>query len=35
VYLRLFDDNDMGSVHIKDGKAADDVVMWHRCQPVS
>ena len=35
VYLRLFDDNDMGSVHVKDGKADGDVVMWHRCQPVS
>jgi hypothetical protein len=35
VYLRLFDDNDMGSVHIKDGQAAGEVVMWHRCEPVS
>ncbi len=35
VYLRLFDDNDMASVHIKDGQADGDPVIWHRCKPVS
>lgn len=35
VYMRLFDDNDMASVHIKDGQMEGQPVMWHRCQPVS
>lgn len=35
VYMRLLDDDDMESVHVKDGKADGDVTAWHRCKPVS
>lgn len=35
VYLRIFSDDDMASVHLKDAKADGEPVMWHRCKPVS
>ena len=35
VYMRIFDEEDMGLVHFKGGSEAGPVEQWRRCAPTS